>query len=71
MNLMKFIKAKHKVLHRGQGTPHYQYIAGDDWIESSPAERGDSPLLLCSHETACQVLYPALGTLVQRKHGPA
>ncbi|KAK4823646.1 hypothetical protein QYF61_004998 [Mycteria americana] len=38
-NLMKFNKAKYKVLHLGQGNPQYQYRLGDEWIKSSSAEK--------------------------------
>jgi len=39
VNLMKFNKAKWKVLHLDQGNPQYQYKLGDEGIESSPAEK--------------------------------
>ncbi|PKU41352.1 rna-directed dna polymerase from mobile element jockey-like [Limosa lapponica baueri] len=38
-NLTKFKKTKCKVLHLGQGNPHYQDRLWDEWIESSPAEK--------------------------------
>ncbi|GAB0207474.1 spindlin-W [Grus japonensis] len=39
VNLMKFNKAKYKVLHLDQGNPWYQYQLRDEWIESSPEEK--------------------------------
>ncbi|KFV40121.1 hypothetical protein N328_10841, partial [Gavia stellata] len=39
VNLMKFNKAKCKVLHLGQGNHQYQYRLGNKWIESTPEEK--------------------------------
>jgi len=38
-NLVKFNKAKCKVLHMGQGNPKLKYRVGRKWIESSPEKK--------------------------------
>jgi len=38
-NLMKFNKAKYKVLHMGQGNPKHKYRLGREWTERSPEEK--------------------------------
>ena len=39
VNLMKFNRAKCKVLHVGQGNPKHKDRLGGEWVESSPEEK--------------------------------
>jgi len=38
-NLMRYKKAKYKILDKGQGNPKHKYRLDGEWIESSPEEK--------------------------------
>ncbi|KAK4820681.1 hypothetical protein QYF61_003601 [Mycteria americana] len=50
---MKFNKSKGRILHLGQSNAGYKYKLGEEWLESSPAER-DLGMLLDSRLSMSQ-----------------
>jgi len=75
MNLMRFNKSKCKVLHLGQGNPHYQYKLEDERIVSSPSKRNLGVLVVgkleMGQQCAITARKPTMSSAASKEVWPA
>ncbi|KAK4828465.1 hypothetical protein QYF61_026690 [Mycteria americana] len=64
INRMKCNKSKCQILHLGQNNTKHKYKSGEEWLESSPAERDLGPLLNLG-TWRCKFFYCLIDTVVK------
>ncbi|GAB0180209.1 cAMP-dependent protein kinase inhibitor alpha [Grus japonensis] len=69
VNLIKFNKAKCKVLQVGQGNPQYQYRLGEEWIKSCSVGEDLGMLVNEKLDTSRQCALASQKANCNKKHG--